>query len=242
MKYFKTEKEEMVRLQEKDGMIYRMLGEVEVDKDMMEAFQMLTGKVTEEEREELLQLMKRYGLTPKAIESLIPYYKKDRFEKYGLSDKLQELIDETGRKDVTYLEYLDFVEHIKEVDQKEYRRQAEELESIREEYGDWLTDYLKGTILLDHIAPDTLKRFLPEASFLKKDEQQLLELLRTHHITTAFAFPVSYHLIVEMARDHTLSRYPEQLTYTVTTTGKTVDASFKKKDFIESVKQKQYIR
>jgi len=173
----------------------------------------------------LKELHDKYDLTTKAIDDIGLYYIKDLFDTYGKSDE-------------AYEKYIEFVDKIGRIYQKEFEREAKEVEYLEEEYGKRLVEFLQSMIKRHHYHKDDLLKYLPEAELIKKDEDQLVEFATKTRIHFGVCYPKSYTLITAMLKDEELSDYPEDFKY-YASTGLEIPLTFTKTEFIESTKKKQ---
>ena len=189
----------------------------------------------------LKELHDKYDLTTKAIDDIGLYYIKDLFDTYSLDKVLQDFIDTYGKSDEAYEKYIDFVDKIGSIYQKEFDAEAKEVEYLEEEYGKRLVEYLQSMIKRHHYHKDDLLKYLPEAELIKKDEDQLVEFATKTRIHFGVCYPKSYTLITAMLEDEELSDYPENFKY-YTSTGLKIPLTFTKTEFIESTKKKQKLK
>jgi hypothetical protein len=189
----------------------------------------------------LKKLHDKYDLTTKAIEDIGLYYIKDLFDTYSLDKVLQDFIDTYGRCDEAYEKYIEFVDKIGGIYQKEFDSDAKEVEYLEDEYGKGLVEYLQSQIKFHHYHKDDLLKYLPEVELIQKDEDQLLEFATRSRIHFGVCYPKSYTLITKMLKDETLSEEPEEFKY-YSSFGREIPLTFTKKEFIESTKKKQKIK
>ena len=230
--------------------ILELFGDVELERSLIKEFistySKFGGRYSVRSEDEtltsLLEMSITYDLSSSAIEELQRYYIKDLFDEYSLKKVLQDFIDTYGMTDKAFTEYLELVDKLGELYQEQFIKEAEEVESLKEEYGQGLVDYLKHLILRKHIHKDELLKYLPESELIKKDHEQLLDIATKSRIYFGMCYPKSYTLIEDMTKDETLSDTEEEFYYYVSTSKKQIPLTFTKTEFLESIKKKQKIK
>ena len=229
--------------------LIELFGDIEIEKSLLQEYVKFYfrcgGRYSVLSDDETLiglkEIHDKYDLTTKAISDLGLYYIKDLFDTYSLDKILQDFIDTYGKTDETFIKYIDFVDKIGAIYQKEFEREAKEVKYLEEEYGKRLIEYLQTQIKRHHYHKDDLVKYLPEPELIKKDEDQLVEFATRTRIHFGVCYPKSYTLITEMIKDQELSDYPEEFKY-YASTGLEIPLTFTKSEFIESTKKKQKVK
>lgn len=229
--------------------LMKVFGDIEIEKSLIQEyvsfFSRCGGRYSVlSEAKTLIGLKEihdKYDLTKEAIRDLGIYYIKDLFDTYSLDKILQDFIDSYGKTDEAFTKYIEFVDKIGIIYQKEFEEEAKEIDYLEEEYGKRLVEYLKTQIKRHHYHKDDLLKYLPEPELIKKDEDQLVEFATRTRIYFGMCYPKSYTLITEMIKDQELRDYPEEFKY-YTSTGLEIPLTFTKSKFIESTKKKQKIK
>ena len=230
--------------------LIKLFGDIELEESLIkvyiDSYRSFGGRYSVKSDDETLKslqdIKKKYpSLTSKAIDDLSFCYIKDLFDEYSLDKVLKDFIETYGETDLSFEKYLEFVDKIGEIHQKQFDESAEEIEYLKDEYGERLVEYLQFKIKREHISKDKILKYLPDKELIKKDEEQLLEFATKSRIHFGICYPISYELIIEMIKDKELSIYPEELKYK-SSFGRELRVTFTKSEFIESTKKKQKIK
>lgn len=260
MKYFQKEQEEKIYLStyqqeleqkqvilqdEKDLKVIKYLielfGDIQLEKSLVKelvlSFSRYGGrysvKSSSDTLTDLLQIKKEIPtLSTKAIEELGYYYIRDLFEEYDLKSVLHKLIKVFGEEDDTFKMYLIYVDEKGKEYQKQFEEDAKELDTLKDEYGEFYIEYLKSLITRKHLSKDKLLMKIPESELIKKDEQQLLDLSTKYKIFFGACYPLSYTLIEQ---DEIID---DEFYYYISTTKESIKTTFTKEDYLESIKKK----
>ena len=226
--------------------LIELFGDIEIEKSLLQEYVKFYfrcgGRYSVLSDDETLiglkEIHDKYDLTTKAISDLGLYYIKDLFDTYSLDKILQDFIDTYGKTDETFIKYIDFVDKIGAIYQKQFEEEAKEVEYLEEEYGKRLVEFLQSQIKRHHYHKDDLVKYLPEPELIKKDEDQLVEFATRTRIHFGVCYPKSYSLIIAMSKDSELSSEDEEFSY-YSSFGKEVLVPFTKTEFIESVKKRK---
>lgn len=220
-----------------------ILGDVELDDDMyatfMHEFDILGGRydvrVTKETIKGIYEISQMYPfLTGRGLELFWSIYIYDLFKKYDLSNKFQDYIDHYGKKEKALSEYLEYVRTVADKYDKVFYEEAKKVSKYCKECDHNLISFLKQLIKEQHIPFEKVKSCMPSKELIKKDEQQLKELVKKYRIYFGSSYPISYQMIEKLVTEQGLDSFPEQPKYFVCGTEK-IDATFTKQEFLMSV-------
>ena len=135
---------------------------------------------------------------------------------------------------------MDYVDKKADIHQQKYLEEASRTSELEGEYSEKFISHLKTLIRFEHYSYDEIKKYLPSAELIKKDEEQICELSSQTRIFFGCCQPVSYTMFDIMLKDKTLDSCPLKVEYHIST-GRSVLATFTKDEFLESIQQKQKV-
>lgn len=258
-KYFKEiqkEEKHLSKYEVKDAQEQRkveylidVLGDVELDEDMMKLFKQqfhcFGGRYSVRTKPETIKgiysFIRRFPkLTKSAIDEIWFRYINDTFEKYDMKEVLAKYLEIFGKDDETFELFIDYVEKKAEEEQKKYKEEALTLDTLKEEYSEGFVEHLKRLVIRQHVSIDEIKKYLPSSELIKKDEEHILDLSRRTRIFFGCCDPVSYTMFDILLEDKTLDTFTETPTYYIST-GRCEQATFTKTEFLDSI-EKQKIK
>ncbi|MBQ7104547.1 MAG: hypothetical protein IJN90_01675 [Bacilli bacterium] len=256
-KYFKEVLKEEKHLSEyevKDAQEQReleylieVLGDVPIDEDMKKLFHQqfhcFGGRYSVRTKPETIKgvydFTRRFPeLTKNAIDEIWFRYIDDTFEKYDMKSVLDKYLEIFGKEDETFELFIGYVEKKAEQEQEIKKQEAHTLDELKEEYGEKFTTHLKSLVVRQHKDIDEIKKYLPSAELIRKDEEHILDLSRRTRIFFGCCEPVSYTMFDILLEEKTLDTYTETPTYYIST-GRKEQATFTKTDFLESIKKEK---
>lgn len=175
-------------------------------------------------------------LTVDALDEIWYMYIADLFKAYYLEDTLDMFFERIGKDDKTFKLFLSFVDQIAKEHHQKYIDEAYKLESLKVEYSEKLVSYLKDLIIRQHLGFDEIKKCLPSAEIIKKDEEQLKSIVESTRIYFGACDPISYQMVESLVTGEGLDYYPEQPQYMICGTRK-IDTTFTKQEFLESIEK-----
>lgn len=223
-----------------------IIGDVELAEDtckvFLEEFQRFGGRYDVRTKPETItgmyEIISKYpSLTTYTIEIIWSKYIKDLFEEFSLADMLGKYIELHGETEDAIQAYLDFVERKAQLLDDKFEKEAQELESYKEEYGEQFIKHLQYLIKSQHISSEQIKKSLPSKELIEKDKAQLGDIAQRTRIFMGMCEPISYQMIESLATGEGLEHFPEQPAYLINGTTK-VDTTFTKEEFLASVKKR----
>ena len=189
--------------------------------------------------EGVYKITNRYPkLSKTAIDRIISIYIQDLFEKYQLVDKLDKFIKMFGETDECFELFYTYIEKKADQLQKGYNWQAGKLKKYKYIYGEEFITYLQGLIKRNHISKDAIIECLPSAALVKKDEEQLNEIVERTRIYFGACYPTSYSMTTSLIRGK-IEQWPEQPTYYIDVLQKEIPTTFTKQEFLDSVEKQK---
>lgn len=229
--------------------LIEVLTDVELDEDMMDLFHRqfhcFGGRYSVRVKPETIKGI--YGITRKfpeltksAIDEIWFRYITDLYEEYDMTDILDKYFEVFGKTDEAFELFIDYVDKKADEQQERYKEEAKELDELKEEYGERFTDHLKSLVIREHFKTEDIKKYLPSADLIKKDEKHICDLSARTRIFFGCCEPVSYTMFDILLEEKTLETYTETPTYYIST-GRSEQATFTKTEFLESI-EKQKIK
>lgn len=269
-KYFKDERKQEIRLskylkakdyfkemicREEDRVrrtsyLIEVLGDVPMDEELYKMyigqFQCFGGKYDVRVRQDTLKgiydITRRYSyLTDKAIEEIWFRYIKDLFDEFQLISVFDKYITMFGQTDEAFELFIDYVDKKAAVQQQKYIDETLQVEELSTEYSKNFIEHIKRLITSQHYTYDEIKKYLPSSELITMDEQQIRDISAQTRIFFGCCLPVSYTMFDILIEDKTLDTYTETPTYYIST-GKSVQATFTKQEFLDSIIRKQKIK
>jgi hypothetical protein len=225
--------------------IMEIIGDVEFDEETYELFLkqwqcsggMYDVRTKRETIKGIYDISQKFPfLTALALDEIWFRYISDLFEEYYLLDTLEIFFERFGKKDKTFKLFLCFIDQIAREHHKKYVNEAQKLESLEIEYSKMFVSYLQDLIIEHHFSFDKIKKYLPSAEIIKKDEEQLKGIIESTRIYFGACDPVSYQMIKSSVTGEGLDHYPEQPQYCICETSK-IDTMFTKQEFLESIEK-----
>lgn len=176
-------------------------------------------------------------LTARAVKKIWFRYIKDLFEEHALTSIFEKYIEMFGEEDESFELFVDYVNKKAEQHQQRYIEDALQADELVEEYGESFTKHVKGLITREHYTYDEIKKYLPSAELIEKDEQHIDDISIRTRIFFGCCRPVSYKMLDILLEDKTLDTYPETPTYYISTGGEE-QATFTKQEFLDSIKER----
>lgn len=224
-----------------------ILGDVLITEDFYQLFlmqfQRFGGRYDVRTRRETIkdiyEITKKYPLLSKiAIDELWSSYIRDLFEEYQMTTILDKYIAIFGQEDEAFELFLDYVEKKAEQHQQIYIQESMQTLELEDEYSERFLTHVKSLINRQHYKYDEIRKYLPSSDLIKVDEQQIDDIAVKTRIYFGCCQPVSYTMFDILLGEKTLDMYPEEVKYYVSS-GKEVQATFTKTDFLESIKKVQ---
>ena len=221
----------------------KILGDIELDYDMYETFihefDILGGRydvrVTKETIKGIYEISQMYPfLTGRGLELFWSVYIYDLFEIYDLSKKFQEYLDRYGRTEEALSEYLKYVRTVADEYDKAFYEEAKKVSKYCKDCDYSLITFLQAIIKGQHIPFEKIKSCMPSQELIKKDEEQLRELVERYRIYFGACYPISYQMIEKLVTGQGLDSFPEQPKYFICRTEK-IDTTFTKQEFLSSI-------
>ena len=180
------------------------------------------------------------GLSVVAIEELFSLYINDMFEEYDLVNVLKNTVKLFDKTDDAFNVYIEFVKLKIKESQKRFIQDAEQLEIYRNDYliNDCIIDYidyLKELVIKEHISCSDILKSLPSKELIEEDVKQLKELSEKYRIYFGVGMPISYLMTKTLAKTGNLCLFSNQPTYYISNSYDTINTTFTKQDFIDSV-------
>lgn len=257
MKYFKEIQKEEKHLseyetkdaQEKKEVEYliEVLGDVTLDEDMMKLFHQkfhsFGGRYSVRTKPETIRGMYEFTrkfpeLSKTAIDEIWFRYIDDTFEKYDMKTVLDKYLEIFGKEDETFELFIGYIEKKADQEQEQRKLEAQTLDDLKDEYGEKFTTHLKSLVVRQHKEVDEIKKYLPSAELIKKDEQHILDISRKTRIYFGCCSPVSYTMFDILVEEKKLDTFTETPTYYIST-GRKEQATFTKTEFLESIKKEK---
>lgn len=257
MKYFKEVLKEEKHLSEyevKDAQEQReveylieVLGDVKLDEDMMKLFHQefhsFGGRYSVRTKPETIKGVYEFTrkfpeLSKDAIEEIWFRYIDDTFEKYDMKTVLDKYLEMFGKEDETFELFIGYVEKKADQEQEVKKEESHKLDDLKEEYGEKFTTHLKSLVVRQHKDAEEIRKYLPSAELIKKDEEHILDISRRTRIFFGCCQPVSYTIFDLLLEEKTLEEYTETPTYYVST-GRQEQATFTKTEFLESIEKQK---
>lgn len=229
--------------------LIKILGDVKLEEDMMKMFcgklSSSGGRYSVMDKPETIKAM--YGFTrkfrtlsPRAIDEIWFKYISDLYEEYDyLETLLQYYIEFLGKEDDTFESFIKLVDEVAEAHQKKYEEEALGLKDL-EGYSESFILHLKSLIIRQHYTLDEIKKYLPSAELVTKDEQHLSDIASKTRIFFGCCLPVSYTMFEVLLETKTLDGVTETPTYYISKVEQE-KATFTKAEFLESIKVKQKV-
>jgi len=226
--------------------IMGIIGDVEFDEKtydlFLRQFDCFGGKYNVLSKKETIKgiydISQKYPyLSPAALDEIWFEYINDLFEEYSLKDALEQFIEKYGKTEKALFSYLHYIEEIAEEYNKKFHIEAAKLSVFCEGYGPELIKHLQYLIKSQHVTADKVMDSLPSLKLIYKDNMQLGEIMSQTRIFLGACNPISYQMIDCLATEDNLDRFPEQPKYCING-GKTIDATFTKQEFLDSIKEK----
>ena len=256
--YFKKEQKEEKRLskylevaeeRQKRELEYliEVLGDVSLDEDMMKLFHQqfhcFGGRYSVRTKPETIKgvysFTRRFPeLSKSAIDEIWFRYIDDTFQKYDMETVLEKYLEMFGKEDESFELFIGYVEKKADQEQEIKKQEAETLDELKEEYGKRFTDHLKSLVIREHKDIEEIKKYLPSAELIQKDEQHILDLSTKTRIYFGCCEPVSYTMFDILVEEKTLDTFTETPTYYIST-GRKEQATFTKTEFLESIKKEK---
>lgn len=227
--------------------LIEVLGDVELDEDMMKLFHQqfhcFGGRYSVRTKPETIKgiydFTRRFPeLTKSAIDEIWFRYIDDTFEKYDMKTVLDKYLEMFGKEDETFELFIGYVEKKADQEQELKKQEAQTLDDLQEEYGKRFTDHLKSLVVSEHKDVDEIRKYLPSAELIKKDEQHILDISTKTRIFFGCCEPVSYTMFDILVEEKTLDTFTETPTYYIST-GRKEQATFTKTEFLESIKKEK---
>ncbi len=227
--------------------LIEVLGDVTLDEDMMDLFHRqfhcFGGRYSVRVKPDTIKGIYSYtrkfkDLTKSAIDEIWFRYIKDLHEEYDMPDVLEKYFEVFGKTDEGFELFIDYVDKKADEQQTRYKEEAKELDELTEEYGERFTSHLKSLVTSEHFKVEEIKKYLPSAELIKKDEQHILDISTKTRIFFGCCEPVSYTMFDILLEDKTLDTYTETPTYYIST-GRSEQATFTKTEFLESIKKQK---
>jgi len=228
--------------------LIEVLGDIKLDKDMMELFfkqfQSFGGRYSVRTKPQTIKgiysFIKRFKeLSVTAIDEIWFRYITDLFTEYALEEILDKFFKTYGKKDETFLLFMECVDKVAEKHQEKYKEEALKLEELDTYSKDFIL-HLKSLIIRQHFTLDEIKKYLPSAELIEKDEEQIKEISSKTRIFFGCCEPVSYTMFDILLETKTLDTFTETPTYYISKDVKQI-ATFTKTEFLESIKSKQKV-
>lgn len=229
--------------------LMEVLGDVKLDKDMMEIFHRQFhcsgGRYSVRTKPETIRgiysFTRRFKeLSVDAVEEVWFRYITDLFEEYELEDMLDMHFKVFGKKDETFDLFIEYIDKNAEQHQQKYKDEAKRLKELEDEYSEEFISHLKSLIIREHFSLDEIKKYLPSAELIKKDENHISEISSQTRIFFGCCLPVSYKMFDILLEKKELDTFTETPTYYIST-GRQEKAKFTKTEFLESIKEKQKV-
>ena len=243
-KYLETSDE---RKQRELKYLIEVLGDVSLDEDMMELFHQqfhrFGGRYSVRTKKETIQGIYEYTrrfpeLSKSAIDEIWFRYIKDLHDEYDMPDVLEKYFEVFGKTEEAFELFIDYVDKKADEQQTRYKEEAKELDVLKEEYSERFIEHLKYLVTSKHFKVEDIKKYLPSAELIKKDEQHIYDLSAQTRIFFGCCEPVSYTMVEILLEDKTLDTYTETPTYYIST-GRQEQATFTKTEFLESIKKQK---
>lgn len=227
--------------------LIEVLGDVELDEDMMDLFHRqfhcFGGRYSVRVKPDTIKGVYGYTrrfkeLTKSAIDEIWFRYISDLHEEYDMPDVLDKYFEVFGKTDEAFELFIDYVDKKADEQQEKYKEEAKELDELQEEYGERFIKHLKYLVTSKHFKVEEIKKYLPSAELIKKDEQHILDISTKTRIFFGCCEPVSYTMFEILVEDKTLDTYTETPTYYIST-GRSEQATFTKTEFLESIKKEK---
>ena len=227
--------------------LIEVLGDVSLDEDMMDLFHRqfhcFGGRYSVRTKPETIKGVYDYTrrfpeLSKSAVDEIWFRFIKDLHDEYDMADTLEKYFEVFGKTDEAFELFIDYVDKKAEEQQTRYKEESKELDELKEEYGERFTQHIKYLVTSKHFKVEDIKRYLPSAELIKKDEQHICDLSARTRIFFGCCEPVSYTMLEILVEDKTLDTYTETPTYYIST-GKSEQATFTKTEFLESIKKQK---
>jgi hypothetical protein len=227
--------------------LIEVLGDVSLDEDMMKLFHQqfhcFGGRYSVRTKPETIKGVYSFTrkfpeLSKSAIDEIWFRYIDDTFEKYDMKTVLDKYLEIFGKEDETFDLFLGYVEKKADQEQEIKKQEAHVLDELEEEYGEKFTTHLKSLVVRQHKDIDEIKKYLPSAELIKKDEEHILDISRKTRIYFGCCSPVSYTMFDILVEEKTLDSFTETPTYYIST-GRSEQATFTKTEFLESIKKEK---
>lgn len=227
--------------------LIKILGDVSLDEEtyllFIDRFQSGGGRYDVMTRDDTFKgmyeiIQKHQMLTSGAIKDIWVRYIKDLFDEYDLITIFDNFIQVFGLTDEAFEMFIDYVEKKAEQHQQKYVEDSLNIAELEGEYTSGFISHIKNLILSQHYSYDEIKKCMPCADLIERDEQHIRDLSRRTRIYFGCCRPISYSLFDVLLKYKSLDGYPETLEYCVST-GKKETVTFTKTDFLESVQKQQ---
>lgn len=225
--------------------IMESIGDVELDEETYELFLqqwqcsggMYDVRTKRETFKGIYDISQRFPfLTVDALDKIWFRYISDLFKVYYLEDTLEMFFQRMGKEDKTFKLFLSFVDQLAKEHHQKYIDEAHKLETLKLEYSEELISYLEDLIIRQHLSFDEIKKCLPSSEIIKRDEEQLKEIVERARIYFDYCDPISYEMVKSLAIGEGLDYYSEQPQYMICETRK-IDTTFTKQEFLESIEK-----
>lgn len=246
----KKEQEKISLLQVRIDYIYSSLGDVRISEDMInticETFDSSRCRygticLKKETIKDIYEISLIFPeLSKEAILSISREYISDLFKEYSLIEKLAIMIRKDGMEDSTFEKYMAEVSKLADKKDKEYEKVAA---SIRMYCGEYTYDFVRHFekfVKEHHISFQRFYECLPSPELIMQDQLQLKQIAMKAKDCFGICDPITFQMLEDyLDGDVELSKYEEQPAYYISTYGGKIETSFTKKDFIESIEEKQ---
>lgn len=230
--------------------IMEIIGDAELDEDTYKLFlcqfQRCGGRYDVRTKRETIKgiydLSQKYPcLSADALDEIWSVYIHDQFEEYALDEALGKYIEIYGKTDKALLSFIEYVDKTAKKFDKKFIKEASKLDPYYRYYDEDLIKHLQYIVKSQHISAEQIISSLPSRELIDKDKAQLDEISTRTRIYFGCCYPISYQMIESLATGEGLDYYPEQPKYLINNI-RTVDTTFTKQEFLESIQTKQKIR
>lgn len=227
--------------------IMDIIGDVEMDLDTYELFiqqfQRFGGRydvrTTKETIKGIYEISQTYPfLSATALDEIWFVYIHDQFQECKLDDALGKFFKRYGKTEDAFEKYLEYVDEVAKEYDSQFEQETIKLQESCKDYDEPLIKHLQYVIKSQHIRADKIIECLPSKELIQKDRSQLSEIIRGTRIFFGACDPISYQMIESLATGGGLDYYPDQPKYSATGVG-TIEATFTKKEFLESIKKRK---
>lgn len=227
--------------------IMDIIGDAKLDEETYELFirefQSWGGRydvrTSKETFKGIYEILKKYPfLSAAGLEQIWFVYIHDQFEECKLDEALEIFLKRYGKTEEALDKYLEYVDEVAKIYDSQFEQETIKLQECCKDYDEPLIKHLQYVIKSQHIRAEKIIDCLPSQELIQKDRSQLSEIIRGTRIFFGACDPISYQMIESLATGEGLDYYPDQPKYSATGVG-TIEATFTKKEFLESIKKRK---